>query len=53
MQVDWMKKKFEDKGAGISEQELACKVIIDRLHTDHPTRGARQMVFQLKIRGLI
>lgn len=35
----------------ISEEELACKAIIDRLHTDNPTWGARQMSAQLKRRG--
>ena len=39
------------KGTGISGQELACKAIIDRLHTDNPTWGARQMSSQLKMRG--
>ena len=39
------------KGTGVSEQELACKAIIDRLHTDNPTWGARQMSSQLKMRG--
>ncbi|MGO5207919.1 IS3 family transposase [Bacillota bacterium LCP21S3_F9] len=28
-----------------------CKEIIDYLHTDHPTWGARQMAAQLKQRG--
>ena len=31
--------------------ELKCKEIIDHLHTDHPTWGARQMSSQLKGRG--
>ena len=35
----------------ISDEELACKAIIDRLHTDNPTWGARQMSAQLKRRG--
>ena len=39
------------KGNGVSEEELACKAIMDHLHTDHPTWGARQMSAQLKIRG--
>lgn len=39
------------KGTGVSEQELACKAIIDRLHTDNPTWGARQMSSQLKMCG--
>ncbi len=34
-----------------SEEELECKAIIDRLHTDNPTCGARQMSSQLKMRG--
>ena len=36
---------------GVSEEELACKKIIDRLHTDNPAWGARQMSAQLKRRG--
>ncbi len=36
---------------GITEEELICKAIIDRLHTDNPARGARQMSAQLKKRG--
>lgn len=39
------------KGMPISDAELACKEIIDHLHTDHPTWGARQMSAQLKLRG--
>ena len=39
------------KRSSISDEELACKAIIDRLHTDNPTWGARQMSVQLKNRG--
>ena len=39
------------KGAPISDEELACKEIMDHLHTDNPTWGARQMSAQLKTRG--
>lgn len=39
------------KPAGPSDEELECKAIIDRLHTDNPTWGARQMSAQLKMRG--
>ncbi len=39
------------KSAGPSADELECKKIIDRLHTDNPTWGARQMSAQLKLRG--
>ena len=39
------------QGKGISAEELACKSIIDHLHTDHPTWGSRQMAAQLKLRG--
>ena len=39
------------KGAHLSEEELACKEIINHLHTDNPTWGARQMSAQLKLRG--
>ena len=31
----------------VSEEELECKTIIDHLHTDNPTWGARQMSAQL------
>lgn len=34
-----------------SEEELECKAIIDRIHTDNPAWGARQMSIQLKNRG--
>ena len=36
------------KNLPISEEELECKAIIDHLHTDNPTWGARQMSAQLK-----
>ena len=36
---------------GVSDEELECKAIIDRLHTDHPTWGARQMSKQLYAAG--
>ena len=39
------------KGSPVSDDELACKEIIDHLHTDNPTWGARQMSAQLKNRG--
>lgn len=39
------------EGTPVSEAELACKAIIDRLHTENPTWGARQMSAQLKLRG--
>ena len=39
------------KGAPISDEELACKEIMDHLHTDNPTWGARQMSAQLKTRS--
>lgn len=39
------------KGTTVSEEELICKRIIDQLHTDNPTWGARQMSSQLKRRG--
>ncbi|CDA86183.1 putative uncharacterized protein [Clostridium sp. CAG:230] len=38
-------------GIPVSEEELECKAIIDHLHTDIPTWGARQMSAQLKLRG--
>lgn len=39
------------KPVGPSEEELDCKAIIDRLHLDNPTWGARQMSKQLKLQG--
>ena len=39
------------EGTPVSEEELVCKIIIDRLHTENPTWGARQMSAQLKLRG--
>lgn len=38
-------------GTPVSQDELDCKAIIDRLLTDNPAWGARQMSSQLKIRG--
>ena len=38
-------------GIPVSEEELECKAVIDHLHTDNPTWGARQMSAQLKLRG--
>lgn len=35
----------------VTEEELQCKDIIDKLHTDNPTWGARQLSAQLKLRG--
>ncbi|MFR4457522.1 MAG: hypothetical protein ACLT5U_05945 [Mediterraneibacter gnavus] len=37
-------------GTPVSQEELDCKTIIDRLHTDNPAWGARQMSSQLKMR---
>lgn len=39
------------KGTPVSGEELACKEIIDYLHTDNPAWGARQMSAQLKSKG--
>ena len=39
------------KGTPISQEELDRKSIIDRLHTDNPAWGARQLSAQLKKRG--
>lgn len=39
------------KSLPISNDELACKAIIDRLYTDNPTWGVRQMSAQFKNRG--
>ena len=38
------------KGTPVSDTELYCKSLIDHLHTEHPTWGARQMSSQLKQR---
>ena len=35
----------------VSQDELLAKAIIDRLHTDHPTWGSRQLSKQLKAAG--
>ena len=40
-------------GVSMSQEELDCKAIIDHLHTDNPTWGARQMSSQLKSRGYL
>ncbi len=39
------------KGSPVSEIGLACREIIDHLHTGHPAWGARQISSQLKGRG--
>ena len=39
------------KGTPISQAELDCKSIIDRLHTDNPAWGAQQLSAQLKKHG--
>ena len=39
------------EGLPVSQEELECKSIINHLHTDNPTWGARQMSAQLKLRG--
>ena len=39
------------KGTPISQEELDCKSIIDRLHMDNPAWRARQLSAQLKKRG--
>ena len=39
------------KGTPVAQEELDCREIIDHLHTDNPTWGARQMSEQLKARG--
>ena len=36
---------------GVSDEELDCKAIIDRLHLENPSWGSRQMSAQLKRRG--
>ena len=38
------------EGLPVSQEELECKSIIDHLHTDNSTWGARQMSAQLKLR---
>ena len=38
------------EGLSVSQEELECKSIIDHLHTDNSTWGARQMSAQLKLR---
>ena len=41
------------KGLPVSAEDLACKEIIDYLHTYNSTWGARQMSAQLKKRGYL
>ena len=41
------------KETPVSEEELVCKTIIDRIHTDNPAWGARQMSSQLKKLGYL
>ena len=33
------------------EEELACKALLDRVHTDNPSWGARQLSKQLRMQG--
>ena len=49
--LDINRTSIYHKGSPVSYEELTCKEIIDHLHTDNPTRGARQMSAQLKNRG--
>jgi putative transposase len=41
------------KDPSVSETELKCKAIIDHIHMDNPTWGARQMSSQLKSLGYL
>ena len=34
-----------------AEEELACRALIDRIHTDTPSWGARQLSKQLRLQG--
>ena len=34
-----------------AEEELACKALLDRVHTDNPSWGARQLSKQLRMQG--
>ena len=34
-----------------AEEELACKALIDRIHTDNPSWGVRQLSKQLRLQG--
>ena len=49
--LDINRTSIYHKGSPVSYEELTCKEIIDHLHTDNPTWGARQMSSQLKNRG--
>lgn len=49
--LDINRTSIYHKGSPVSYEELTCKEIIDHLHTDNPTWGARQMSAQLKNRG--
>ena len=46
--LDINRTSIYSKTSPVSDEELACKEIIDHLHTDNPTWGARQMSAQLK-----
>lgn len=39
------------KGTPVSQSDLVYNAIIDKLHTDNPAWGARQISSQLKLRG--
>lgn len=51
MRIENEAERIYYTGTPVSDEELECKRIIDRLHTDNPTWGARQMSSQLKQRG--
>ena len=52
-QVGVNRTSINYSGVPVSDIELECKAIIDRLHTENPTWGARQMSSQLKQRGYL
>ena len=42
---------YQPKENTPSDEELECKRIIDRFHTDNPAWGARQLASQLQYNG--
>lgn len=50
--LDVSRKSLYTKAKELSEQEIAAKHLIDKLHTEHPAWGSRQLSRQLKVVGM-
>lgn len=50
--LDVSRKSLYTKAKELSEQEIAAKHLIDKLHTEHPAWGSRQFSRQLKVVGM-